>query len=142
MLLPNQLKIGNLILDKNGNIAKIESFGFQTVRLSTENYKFESQRISELTGIKISEKWLYTAGFSYEDGRMWFNKYGIISDYDKKYISMIDREGEHFAVCNYVHELQNLFFSIVGKDLFFQLSHNDEATRSGDLLATNFPNLV
>jgi len=115
----NGLKLSNYV-EYNGVTVQISELQHAQCTIYSSDFIVNMAVFyNKIKPIPITEKWLYNAGFSYCDGRMWFEKYGILSDYDKKYISMIDREGEHFSICNYVHELQNLYFALTGSELVF-----------------------
>ena len=106
-------RIGNLVEDPKGNIHKIE-------RLD------ESSKISN--GIKLTDEWLIKFGFIKDDnGIYWIDlevEYlELIPSLSKKhwlprYVQIVGLESKvKLRRIKFVHQLQNLFFVITGKEL-------------------------
>ena len=89
--------------------------------------------VNDLIPIKLTEEWLLKAGFNYKNyhpttigstnvfgsglyiSQMISNGFSLVFQTDKKnfYFEFSDR------YINYVHELQNLYFSLTGSELVF-----------------------
>jgi hypothetical protein len=105
----NELRIGNLVLDNLGGTLKIKG-------ISTES------DLSHITGIKITNDWLLSVGFTTS---AWDNH----SSYRKSignndYTIVIDSDGECEVgdiivtkLIKYVHQMQNLYFTLTGEEL-------------------------
>ena len=120
------LRIGNII-QKNGKIHYTNIFTIRDIKnLSiddTDNFE----------PIPLTEEWLLKAGFNYKNyhpttigstnvfgsglyiSQMISNGFSLVFQTDKKnfYFEFSDR------YINYVHELQNLYFSLTGSELVF-----------------------
>ena len=58
-----EFRIGNAVFDKFGEIAIIDTIGFNSVRLSTNKYKAENQYYDEIKPIPLTEEILLKCGF-------------------------------------------------------------------------------
>ncbi|WP_317899441.1 hypothetical protein [Aurantibacillus circumpalustris] len=126
--------MGNLIQDKNGNLEKVSS-------LQVLNDVLEKINDDPYPGfyqpIKLTEGFLLTFGFE-KRGVEWCLSKSIIDFYygneDKSsdvdaYISIDVNEGSHGAEpllhILYVHQLQNLYYALIGEELELPAEHFD-----------------
>jgi hypothetical protein len=110
-----ELRIGNLV-ERNGKIHEVSSIhADDTIRLFVKNgnYSFGCFTLKEINPMPLTEEWLLKFGFEItdnfqtkdrfqthkQDGIIWF-EYGYI-----------------VVELNYVHQLQNLYFSLTGEEL-------------------------
>jgi hypothetical protein len=123
-----ELRIGNLVYDKWANVAKIESIGMhENVRISTKDYEFESNKIYDLFSINLTEYWLLKFGFTQMYKADNKNGYGLflgenihpfiaIELYHDGFIA-INNGSRRIEYIKSVHQLQNLYFALTGKEL-------------------------
>lgn len=128
MIQANELRIGNLIYinEVAREVSAIEPYGvtFQyiDVHVDTGYAGFEN-----ITPITITEEWLLKAGFEYLD-------YGYFKRHTESQTNLdwnletglylVNDNGEElkeFDHIQYVHQLQNLYFALTGKELEFKL---------------------
>lgn len=107
----NEVRVGNFILF-SGVKTKVIPQDF-----ATQCRGINSSEMPNFKPIQLNEDWLLSAGFEL------VNKIGTIKRLRKNQlfqIRMIDMEifYEHKRI-DFVHELQNLFFSLVGEELVF-----------------------
>jgi hypothetical protein len=129
MIKPEELRIANLLKtsSKSLNYAEIA-----TVRkIEPEVIFFEELWAGEypsgIDGIPLTPEWLEKAGFKYAEGF-------FADDYTKRPITLYNnpfKEGwtvenlfgqqitEDILVIQYVHQLQNLYYALTGKELEF-----------------------
>jgi hypothetical protein len=117
----NELRIGNLVLtDRNNSIktiVEVRLFMSSVEYISTDtNYKHQSMVDYErLIPIPITEDWLLKFGFEHDSdlvnslckSGIWFN----VKNMEATFLSQKLRK------INYVHELQNIYFSLTGEEL-------------------------
>ena len=106
----NELRIGNLIL-KEGEIITVSSFTLYNVERDEEAFE----------PIVLTEKWLLKLGFEwdifyqgYTDGN-W-----VIKPNDEKGYRLSYGKRKYDVIVwtiQYVHQLQNLYFALTGKEL-------------------------
>ena len=116
---PKELRIGNLV----------ECFGVaEVVLIKKDKIKLERQKrdrvilrekspIDSLTlcGIPLTEDWLIKFGYTKEGSNFWFIGH-IVWEYDDG-VFICDKNG---ITLKYVHQLQNLYFALTGKELTLQ----------------------
>lgn len=109
-----ELRIGNYVKIFD-TITQIE--GMSTWDNLIQNSNFAERELSEFEPIELTEEWLLKFGFK-KDGYgdfiisnaiMWLNNGKIIAHIGMS--TAIDIK------CNYVHELQNIYFSLKGQEL-------------------------
>ena len=74
----------------------------------------------EIEPILITEQWLFKFGFKQEKNKYWFSNEVIsISVHKDGYYNIWGNSGREIARkgIKYVHQLQNLYFALVGKEL-------------------------
>jgi hypothetical protein len=113
MIQPNELRIGNLIF-KNHNVVDER----ETIYVSVQDFYWIEKYPDSYEGMPLTEEWLLKFGFEkinhIHGYSFWSHKKTKISIYDNKTEWMgyyVDNN------CKYVHQLQNLFFALTGKEL-------------------------
>jgi hypothetical protein len=106
----NELRIGNYILNENGNVVLLCKSRFRVMIKGNINYQ----------PIPLTEEWLL---------RFWFERSGLYFVKSQVYIydeyGLTDTGFEYrFNYTQiklmYVHELQNLYFALTGEELTFK----------------------
>jgi len=104
----SELRIGNLVLDSTKNTTKIESiipehnrvrYGIKLTEHWLERFGFEKEAGSFM-GLQICNSWTFIYWSEYHGLELSVNEYGV-----------------KFTNIKYVHQLQNLFYSLTGKEL-------------------------
>lgn len=120
------LRVGNFVTDKDGEVLEVFNILQSYVRVYIDN-ELEDLQIyySDLRPIPITEEWLIKFGFN--DGIIGICQFSIKPKTDLLivksrtcYIASIEIEGAnilHTQLIEYVHQLQNLYSSLTGKDL-------------------------
>lgn len=145
MIKPNELRIGNYIIpeDKSINLFRIDAIIYDEGNYMAEMYvdfpeknQNLSLQLQKATGVQLTKEILHAVGFKYsgnhfyeykEDCLILFeepNNWDDISNYvigiepvTSNYITGFVSFGEIIIRCVYLHELQNYFFAITGKEL-------------------------
>jgi hypothetical protein len=134
MIKETELRIGNLVGFYRPEVTEMRIGSVQQIYINEDNIyrviipKFSSYIGLPLAGIKpitLTEEWLISFGFIKESNK------NIVWDFtDKKtgWFTISERDG-FYKFCNirdligkqfkYVHELQNLYFSLTGNDLIY-----------------------
>lgn len=105
---PKEIRMGNWIKNQEGEI--FQSTEYTPLVIVRENRTFE--------GVLIQAVWLMKLGFTYRDG--WEDRY--VNDRLKIYGNpmkegwTIENIEPNFEI-KYVHQLQNLYFSLTGSEL-------------------------
>ena len=111
----SELRIGNYVkyLTLNGN-SEILANGI---------YLFELGEL-ELDPILLTEEWLLQFGGICETGGMYFfDNVGILYYRRENEFSLMGynyKKGQIYTTIKYVHELQNLYFALTGKELIYE----------------------
>ena len=122
MIKANEFRINNYV-NALGNVRQIRGISQynQKHRTQTVVHYFEFDNCIPLKGIHLkpiplTEEWLI--------GKLNFNKVGVnfIDEndfviYTRKNGEFVFRSGKYEIVLNYVHQLQNLYFALCGKEL-------------------------
>jgi len=112
-----ELRIGNL-LSFGKNIFKV--YQLNEDNFYAKDYKNnESLKSSwaEIEPITLSEEWLLKFGFEIKQGRFgneYLGKINLYTASDKKIVFCYDG---YLKGIKYVHQLQNLYFALTGKEL-------------------------
>lgn len=123
MELSKELRIGNLLKDKKGSIIEVENVlesGINSYTWSDTHYGVQSSgselmyEYEDLEKIKLDEDWvlkcksnsIFNNGFSYKK---------TITGRFEIYVGM-----SLITVIEFVHELQNLNFALLGEDVVFE----------------------
>lgn len=126
----NDFRIGNLVLDEDGELCKIEQLSsekmecFQQVSNIENKSCISTKYPSNIYAIELTEEWLLKLGFEKTDRYWSFTN-------DLKFLIELDIEGNYCLrvklskylsafVCqvNFVHLLQNAMFILRGEELF------------------------
>ena len=115
MIKVNELRIGNHVLDEHGNISIINTIS-RSVRISNDKYKWESKSEEQIHPIPLTDELLLECGF--ENYEVFKNTWGYngIELYIQDGIIWIDLMNNSVEI-NYLHELQNLYFSLTKTEL-------------------------
>ena len=111
----SELRIGNFVkyLTLNGN-SEILANGI---------YLFELGEL-ELHEIPLTEEWLSKFGCIHETGGMYFfGNVGILHYRRENEFSLMNynyKKGQIYTTIKYVHQLQNLYFALTGKELEYE----------------------
>jgi hypothetical protein len=113
----NELRIGNLIkFSEDGTIftvGSIEEKGF-TVQNDEETTWIEAE---EFEPIPITEEWLLKLGFERDNQGNWKLKSGY--HWIELYFYHVYINGQQVVLIDYVHQLQNIWFALTGKELTY-----------------------
>ena len=120
MMKATELRLNNMILDRWGAVATVDTIGFEsTVRISTATYKAESCSINDCEPIPLTEEWLLKFGFKKTSTAYYME---ILNDWTSLYfcdgyfeISVSSHACPIKIDC--VHQLQNLFYCLTGEEL-------------------------
>ena len=111
----NELRIGNWCYD----ILHFKGF-FQVAEIGDGFVLSEDYRIpiKEVAGIEITEEWIFKLGFEYDNNSETFEKDIIdLQETANGYQLLFDKYHPFGIKIIYVHELQNLYFALTGKEL-------------------------
>ena len=121
----NELRIGNLVETdfSEGNIKTVVEIkhkmaSVKYIRTDTNEPHQSMVDYERLVPIKLTEEWLKKAGYKKQNGYGYsnYNVYGTILKNDNGF------EFHYYGIIirlDFVHQLQNLFFSLYGEDLVF-----------------------
>jgi len=120
MIKPNELRIGNLLMysDNSGiwKVSGIHEFGIDCFDDIEETY----MEYENFEGIPLTEEWLVKFGFikdlglTYGLDKLNISLTGVQYDFGRTYFNswcILERQPE------FVHQLQNLYFALIGKEL-------------------------
>jgi hypothetical protein len=113
----NEFRIGNCVLDNNGNIREINIDILSFIQISTTT----RLKIIGFEPIPLTEEWLLKFGFEKTE---WdnFNSYRLMIC-NNNYIIVLYSDGNcevgDIITCKieYLHQFQNLYFAITGEEL-------------------------
>ena len=130
MISGNELRKGNLVYNGDGKIVEVETITHISINYQLDFgalWTYEEYDFDNLNGIPITEEWLLKLGFISSDInnsiRIHFEH---CTDYRfEYYITKIPNyhkedmyfSGNSIANIKYVHQLQNLYFALSGKEL-------------------------
>ena len=116
---PKELRIGNLVWCFG--VAEVVLIKKDKIKLGRQKRDGvilrEKAPIDSLAlrGIILTEEWLIKFGYTKEDSNFWFIGH-IVWEYDKG-VFICNKNG---ITLKYVHQLQNLYFALTGKELTLQ----------------------
>ena len=140
---PEEIRLGNYILDRSGKVIRIDfienlrsefdcKFG-QLMFVEGQEVHPLTEYISQAKPIKITDEWLQKFGFFKSEnpngtsswiwvfeGQVWM--YETWKDHDFFIRSMLNLNNQKNII--YVHQLQNLYYSLTGKELTIKQSKN------------------
>lgn len=106
MIKGNELRIGNLVKHKSGEVFKVAGSDLQILD--------KREDINLIQGIDISEEILLKVGFKYYSMDILRLDKGF---YYIKSNNNIMKGQEILIKCIYLHQLQNLYFALTGQEL-------------------------
>lgn len=110
----NELRFGNYVYDTLGKVNKIDLEAITYIAKETHN---------QVKPIPLTEEWLLKFGFlkDLENGiYLNINAYAFLY-WQNNRVELLDNDNNFMiSHCNYVHQLQNLYFALTGKELTFK----------------------
>lgn len=119
----NELRLGNLILS-HGLVCEVEKIELDGIIAQFKHTYIEMDYTRGLEGIPLTEEWLVKFGFEY----YYDNQYSSTQDYliiektTDGYIKLSDGYYHDGVPIKYVHQLQNLYFALTGKELNYSVN--------------------
>jgi hypothetical protein len=120
---PTELRIGNLVM-YNGEVVKVEQITKHKIGYHTKpnETRMNYARLCEIEPIPITEEWLTKIGFVkriYSD-KIFAHGEGMLSTVYFIESTMIDirtEDNDATILCKHLHQLQNAYYLVVGKEL-------------------------
>lgn len=137
-----ELKIGNWV---NETIVDLENGGCKLNEIQVDGNRIKCIEAGDVVrGIPLSEKWLLYFGFVFNERSLSYRVFSHKKEWilaaqqtmDKTMFKIglpVDGRQDQFMTCFvYVHEIQNLYFALTGRELKAQLSEPkvEEGTES------------
>ena len=123
MIQANELRIGNW-LEYFTDIG--DSLGFRQVKASEFLALYDNPK--RAIPIKLTEEILLKCGFNYKDGEYIKGLWKLVPDFPKEevvgyglFIKRLDWTRTNENSIKYLHQLQNLYFALTGKELEVKL---------------------
>ena len=126
MIKANELRSGNLVQGKPLSIPRLQMFSNGVTRITAYGiHAIESEQYTNYKPIPLTEEWLIKCGFT-KNNRFQlygFHKdgFGLTTQPDCNFRYMLNYDLLRYVPLNYVHQLQNLYFAIMGKELEIKL---------------------
>ncbi len=126
MIQVNELRIGNYVMTGNIKSIVLEIFA-SGITHDSKNGNIVAGHCgwSHINPIPLTEEWLLKFGFTKEDNG--WHKKDICNDFSALYWERlagldlsVNKRSMHLANIKYVHQLQNLYFSLTGEELKIQ----------------------
>lgn len=127
-MISSELRIGNIV--NTSDYINLEVLGISSINvgLKLEYTKFISVNIDELKPIPLTKEWLLKFGFDFSIDTWYLNGVAIWETeccdakgneeigffYELRDVGMMDMN------IKYVHQLQNLYFALTGKELIIK----------------------
>lgn len=110
MIKANELRVGNLVYDFIKGETRVETI---------EDYDFPDRAMLErIQPIPLTEEWLENFGFECASHSGGNSIYYSIGDFGGELLDgFFQLTWYEFAPCQYVHQLQNLYFALTGEEL-------------------------
>ena len=133
----NELRIGNLVITKNMPV-EIEEIRIETVRCC-----FGEFPINYIEPILITEEWLLKFGFVKKGNRYKLKNFGSFIFFDIIKTFGFYPAGLLSSLCRmdnikYVHQLQNLYFALTGKELEINMTADEILKKHEDANEMHF----
>jgi hypothetical protein len=115
----NELRIGNLV-DLGNRIAKIiEIAHLACVVVDLEETQDTIEDYERVKGIPLTEEWLLKFGFEKNNNNQFILMEGSVDILFNKDLNGWTCDGINFSInmTEHVHQLQNLYFALTGKEL-------------------------
>lgn len=106
----NYLKCG-VFLTKVSCINK-DNYTVTELNVSEGEFNYTSEQC-KIDPIELTEEWLLKFGFNYQEGKYWIDGLCVHTTDSRYYI--LQEQGRVFI--KNVHQLQNLYFALTGKEL-------------------------
>lgn len=137
MITAEQLRVGNFLQTKNGKqveVWNIQSDGINSYTWSETQYRVQSggsdlsYEYEDLEPIKLTEQWVLDFEFKVESNYDTFELEGFELETNQRNISTNERSSFYLFLgedhifnrkIDFVHELQNLYFTLKQEELFF-----------------------
>lgn len=135
----NELRLGNIVEVKTIDYSKGIKSIWEVIKIDAEDFQILSDFNDDpdYRPVKLTEDWLLRAGFRKQinKGFVTFHNYVCMTDFYLResfkggyYFGFIIN-GRHYEFNDatnyeYVHQLQNLYFSLTGEELTFAENHN------------------
>lgn len=119
----NELRIGNIVWSNDGHYDKIEDevTGIEYNRVSTKYCKTPYLPISNIEPIPLAEKWILKFGFkkveSLCEGGYSLNNVNLSINSINEINFYLFEFGDWYIKIKFLHQLQNIFFALTGKEL-------------------------
>lgn len=125
----NELRIGNYFkkIDRGRKVhipiepvLKVITIGFSFIdaipydRIPGQTFVWDKVHVSDIAPVPLTKEWLLKLGFEFWENEEYWVKHGFPCISFNKRIWLI---GDHKIEINYVHELQNLYFVLMNKEL-------------------------
>jgi hypothetical protein len=124
MIKANELRIGNLTMQ--GVVSEIDKGSFRVINENNESLK---STWFEIEPIPLTEEWLLKLGF--EKTMTWTYTIDLLGSLKLVYYlgekgwSLGFKNYSDFSNLKYLHELQNLYFALTGKELEMKGGNNE-----------------
>ena len=117
-LQPNELRLNNYLYFL-GNVVQVKGIDGSLSREYIQTEDYIPSKIIHFKGIPLDEQWLENFGFKYD--QITYYKDSILCAWVKsEFVVWYRSFGESGKILNkikYVHQLQNLYFSLTGSEL-------------------------
>ena len=119
----SELRIGNYVWEDYGGdyvVTSIHNKSFETIGLTKPSFKTEGvYLVDEIKPILLTEEWLFKFGFENDFNDTWESgqEFLQIQKTDKGYVKLADGFYYDSQPLKHVHQLQNLYFALTGKEL-------------------------
>ena len=113
-----ELRIGNYVNSRRYNTVKVDAIMFDVLFMEGID---EPESLIDISPIPLTEEWLVKLGFESE-GNMWYTTNNISYNTEDNRV-VREQPGILGTIYNaitrvsYVHQLQNLYFVLTGKEL-------------------------
>jgi len=120
----NELRIGNLLMDVSGHVGYVTQINEdKTVKIRTnEGVLITWMRADLFQPIPLTEEILLKCGFEYDELNyfysLYYNNFKLEFHFDEQYEFWLN---DISMEVKYLHQLQNLYFALTGKELDIDL---------------------
>lgn len=118
MIAPQELRLGNLTKDSRGKILTVLELLESYARVYTIRKEWwSSTSYDDLEPIELNEDWLFKLGYECNKNEYSISghdRFNVFQSVKGPYIFCDDKIAIKYV--KYVHELQNIFFALTGKN--------------------------